>query len=463
MRDFSSLDPWLLWQYYGILYSPDDGKFFVESGRNLFPIEDELRAIFGKEVSFLCVDREEFLARQEDIKKKHCQKNVSEGDREEIHSGVHSTLLHELHHWFDYGIHRGASDIHFEIDQMTVTLRMRIDGTLRTMHQFSSAVRGELSACLKTMANLDITEHFHPQDGRLHCESDGRSVECRISVLPTKNGESIVLRILDKQRLFPRLDDLTMDRDMIASIRTIMAMESGLFLVVGPTGSGKTTSIYAALQEINRSDIKMLTIEDPVEYELDGILQVPVDFSVGRTFSTVLRAFLRHDPDKILVGEIRDEETAKTALQAALTGHLVLSTLHTATAAEAMVRLRQMRVDQFLLHCCLRGILSQRLLRLNCPHCSEPMDDKWNCPKIFHSLARDSIKCGRGCEKCDSIGYAGRQAIFELCIIDDSMRKSLNDGLPLPSPQTHSLAEQALHLMKKGMVSPEEFLRQIPC
>jgi type II secretory ATPase GspE/PulE/Tfp pilus assembly ATPase PilB-like protein len=456
----SSLDPWMLWQCCGVLLGEEENfEIFAEEGRDIFSIGDELSALTGKRPKFTFLEKADFQRRYEELLSGHIglknhlhAENRRSGDR----------LLDSVNHWLRHGIRRCASDIHFESDDCSFAVRMRIDGTLRTVHQFPAEEKTEVSACLKAMANLDIVEHFRPQDGRLHCSVDGRSVECRISILPTKNGESIVLRILDKQRLFPRLDDLSMAADLLVAVRRIMAMESGLFMVIGPTGSGKTTSMYAALQEMNCSDGKLLTVEDPIEYELDGILQVSVDFCSGRTFSSALRAFLRHDPDKILVGEIRDGETAQTALQAALTGHLVLTTLHTATADEAIRRLQQMAVDPFLLGCCLRGILSQRLLRLNCPHCKEiaRVEDQWE--EIFASVPPECRMRSRGCEKCENQGYVGRQALFELQLFDNFKGDFFVEGKVDFSFRSPTLGEQAMDLVRGGLLSPEEFLRQIP-
>jgi type IV pilus assembly protein PilB len=463
-----------LCQFYHILPA-EHPTFYVPQSCDTLVFAEELTALLGFQPIFKELTGEDFLERWQKFVDSDVGTNTSiseftgdDKDPANLEDALaEGDLLQQVERWLRLGVTRGASDIHFESDSAGVVLRMRVDGTLRTMHQFPAELRQELSACLRAMANLDISEHFRPQDGRLKYSVEGRSVECRVSVLPTKNGESIVLRVLDKCRLFPRLDDLAMPNEIIASVRHIMAMDNGLFLVIGPTSSGKTTSIYAALQEINREDVKLLTIEDPIEYELDGILQGSVDFAVGRTFPLVLRSFLRHDPDKILVGEIRDPETAQTALQAALTGHLVLTTLHTATVEEALYRLEEMGLDPFLLSRCLRGILSQRLLRLNCPNCAEICANtavaEAGSPKIFAKIPREHFKEGRGCKKCENLGYLGRQAVFELLVITDAEREILATSEFSKLTPSPSLVTQALDWVDSGILSPAEFLRQIPC
>ncbi|MDR2341242.1 MAG: GspE/PulE family protein [Puniceicoccales bacterium] len=436
--------------------------FFVQEGRDFQSFHEELSALLGFHFEFKSLTEQDFQKHwlQFEATHTHCKTSGEEVDDE-----ANFDLPHQIQHWLRYGVELGAADIHFESNADEVSLRMRIDGTLRTVRRFPGELSKELSACLRAMANLDISEHFRPQDGRLKCFVDGKDVECRISVLPTKAGESVVLRVLDKNRRFPRLDNLQMSPKTMETTRHIVRLPSGLFLVIGPTGSGKTTSIYAALQEINSDDVKLLTIEDPIEYELDGILQVSVDLAADRTFSSILRSFLRHDPDKILVGEIRDRETAQTALQAALTGHLVLTTLHTATVEEALLRLHEMGVDPFLLSCCLRGVLSQRLLRLNCPNCSEtcPKDAIDKFPEILRHIPPDHLKFGKGCDQCGQTGHRGQRAVFELFSMDDSARENVALGNFARLKSTESLADQAATWVAEGILCPAEFLEQIPC
>jgi general secretion pathway protein E len=264
----------------------------------------------------------------------------------------------------------------------------------------------------------------------------------------------MVLRVLDRRRLFRGLGDLSMDPTAAAAIRAAVAAPSGLFLVTGPTGSGKTTTLYAALAELDCSRIKVLTVEDPIEYELKNCLQSAVDLPMGRGFAAVLRAFLRHDPDKIFVGEIRDGETAQIALRAALTGHLVLASLHTATAAEALLRLREMGLAEPLLLSCLRGVLCQRLLRLNCPHCAVADDFPDPLPPQLAAIPRASLRRGRGCSLCGGSGYGRRRAFFEFFPAEE-----LAAGQPA---RASSLVGAGMAAVAGGEVALEEFMQQMP-
>ncbi|MDR3117186.1 MAG: GspE/PulE family protein [Puniceicoccales bacterium] len=344
-----------------------------------------------------------------------------------------------------------ASDVHWEWERDSVLVRMRVDGELEPLGRLPLELGRALSVRLKSLAGLSIAEHFRPQDGRFRWrDSDGAGVDLRISILPTRWGESIALRVLDRRRHFLRLEDLGMDAPLVEQLRKL-ATGSGLLLAIGPTGSGKTTTLYALLEEWRGREQKILTVEDPVEYALEGALQVSVDLAVGRTFSTVLRAFLRHDPDVIFVGEIRDGETAEVALRAALTGHLVLSTLHTATADEALLRLAGMGLDRDLLSTCLRALLGQRLLRLNCPHCAAPLEEEAlaNLPgELWAGSDPSALRRGTGCVHCAGKGFLGRRAVF-----------TLQGGADCNTP---TLAAEGKKLLHSGSLAPEEFLRQLP-
>jgi type II secretory ATPase GspE/PulE/Tfp pilus assembly ATPase PilB-like protein len=368
-----------------------------------------------------------------------------------------SALSRLLGNIFIRAVALAASDIHFESIGDGLSIRMRVDGTLREETRLPSEMLAPTSVLIKTLAKLDIAEHFMPQDGRFSLAIGEAAIDFRVSVLPTKFGESTVLRVLDRRRLFRGLNDLSADPAIISAIREAANAQSGLFLVTGPTGSGKTTTLYAALGELDCGDIKVLTIEDPIEYELQNCMQASVDLSLGRTFSTVLRSFLRHDPDKIFVGEIRDEETGQIALRAALTGHLVLSTLHTATPLEALVRLVEMGLEKSLLLSCLRGILSQRLLRLNCRHCSEEYAVDGNLPPPMDRLAGKTLRRGAGCSHCGGSGYEGRRAFFEFLPAEKIVANS--EQLPV---QIDSLVADGLEAVGRGEVSLEEFMQQMP-
>jgi type II secretory ATPase GspE/PulE/Tfp pilus assembly ATPase PilB-like protein len=430
-------------------------RYYVEEGRDIFAIGHELRFLWGLGAEFIPVPEKQFA----DLWEKFCQRRPAAnglGDFEDVFGETAlepSPMGRLLARILAKAVHLGASDLHFESLRDGLWVRMRVDGALREELRLAGEVRAPLSILIKTLAKLDIAERFRPQDGRFGLRFGGAAVDFRISVLPTKFGESTVLRILDRRRLFRGLNDLSMDPATAAAIRAAVAAPSGLFLVTGPTGSGKTTTLYAALNEMDCPDRKVLTIEDPIEYELQNCLQASVELSVGRTFATVLRSFLRHDPDKIFVGEIRDRETAEIALRAALTGHLVLSTLHTATPRKALLRLEEMGLERPLLLSCLRGILSQRLLRLNCPDCSEP--DCSELPPRLAQLPREKLRRGKGCSRCGGRGTVGRRAFFEFFSLEgpDIVGSAAGIG---------SLVRSGMDTLSAGEISSEEFLQQMP-
>ena len=434
-------------------------RFYVEDGRDGLEISHELRAIIGLDAKLVPTPPEQFA--------KYWKKFIarfSAGaaccDAVEIlrRCGIEpSALSRMLGNIFIRAVNLAVSDVHFESLSEGLLIRMRVDGTLREEMRLPGEMLAPISVLLKTLAKLDISEHFMAQDGRFGLKIGGAAVDFRISILPTKFGESIVLRVLDRRRLFRRLDSLSIDRASVSAIREAMAAPSGLFLVIGPTGSGKTTTLYAALGELNCGDIKVLTIEDPIEYELQNCMQASVDLAVGRTFSTVLRSFLRHDPDKIFVGEIRDGETAQIALRAALTGHLVVSTLHTATAQEAILRLVEMGLEKSLLLSCLRGILSQRLLRLNCTHCSaECVADESLAPAL-NRLAGKKLRRGTGCSHCGGSGYEGRRAFFEFVSCEELMTNFAGHG-----GSGSQMVSAGIETVARGEIALEEFMQQMP-
>jgi type IV pilus assembly protein PilB len=287
---------------------------------------------------------------------------------------------------------------------------------------------------IKVLSNMNIAERRIPQDGRIKMTIAGRPVDLRVSTLPTQFGESVVLRILDKSVVNLDLANLSMPPDIMANIRHLVNLPNGIFIVTGPTGSGKTTTLYSALREVNTVDLKILTAEDPVEYEIDGIMQVAVNHQVGLDFAKCLRSFLRQDPDKIMVGEIRDLETAQIAVQSSLTGHVVLATLHTNDAPGAVTRLIDMGLEPFLISASLEGILGQRLVRRVCKSCKtayEPGHD------IIEMLGADALEIadkqfffGKGCPECSQTGYRGRQGLFELLMVTDAIRELVTKKAP---------------------------------
>lgn len=342
-----------------------------------------------------------------------------------------------------------ASDIHFEPFEHEFKIRYRVDGALYEMAPPPVHLANSIISRVKVMANLNIAERRIPQDGRIMTTVEGKAVDMRVSSLPTQHGESVVLRVLDRSSIQLSLSDLGMSDYLRNYIDETIHKPNGIFIVTGPTGAGKTTTLYAALRAINTVDSKLLTAEDPVEYELDGIMQVPVNEAVGLTFARALRAFLRQDPDRIMVGELRDLETASIAIQASLTGHLVLSTLHTNDAAGAVTRLVDLGVEPFLISATLEGILAQRLLRTICKECKVPYDPSQSILNQLgltsHDTAGKQFFTGGGCGKCGNTGYKGRKGLFELMDMNDPLRDLITKRAP-----TLTLKQKAIEM---GMIT----------
>ncbi len=327
-----------------------------------------------------------------------------------------------------------ASDIHFEPFEDQFRIRYRIDGSLYEMAPPPRNLAPAVIARVKVMSSLNIAERRVPQDGRIKTTIGGRAVDLRVSTLPTQFGESVVLRILDKSVVNLDLANLSMQPDIMDGIRELVNRPNGVFIVTGPTGSGKTTTLYSALREVNTEDVKILTAEDPVEYEIEGIMQVPINHQVGLTFAASLRSFLRQDPDTIMVGEIRDLETAQIAVQASLTGHVVLSTLHTNDAPGAVTRLIDMGLEPFLISAAIEGILAQRLLRRICRSCRTAYEPDQETVSLLEvdpiEIANKSFYFGKGCPECNKSGYKGRQGLFELMRTNDALRVLITERAP---------------------------------
>jgi len=323
-------------------------------------------------------------------------------------------------------IRENASDIHIETFEKELIVRFRVDGVMREVVQPKRQLAPLLVSRIKVMARLDIAEKRIPQDGRISLRIGGREVDVRVSTMPASNGERVVLRLLDKQAGRLRLENLGMAESSLNLLRDIVHRPHGIFLVTGPTGSGKTTTLYASLAELSTRTINILTVEDPIEYNLGGIGQTQVNTKADMTFARGLRAILRQDPDVVMVGEIRDLETAEIAVQASLTGHLVMSTLHTNTAIGAITRLVDMGVEPFLLSSSLVGMLSQRLVRVLCDECKSHRE----ASKSELEFLRQSsavVYTAEGCESCQHTGYKGRTGIYELVSVDDTMRQLIHD------------------------------------
>ena len=391
-------------------------------------------------------------------------KSINEGTSQVVRL-VHSTL---------YDAHKSqASDIHLEMTAGALSIKYRIDGVLSSIGVIQGADLAEqVISRIKVMSELDIAERRVPQDGRFKVSIQGREIDFRVSIMPSIFGEDAVLRILDRQALSDHIEGLTLNQlgfnqAAIASIRRLSSEPYGMLLVTGPTGSGKTTSLYAAISEVNKGSDKIITIEDPIEYQLPGVLQIPVNEKKGLTFARGLRSILRHDPDKIMVGEIRDSETAQIAIQAALTGHLVFTTVHANNVFDVIGRFSHMGVDPYSFVSALNGIAAQRLVRLLCPHCSvdERPDDKLIEESGIPIDEADQFKFrnGRGCGQCRGSGYRGRNAIAEILILNDEIRELIVAQEPIRRIKeaarnngTRFLREAALDMVKQGSTSLEE-------
>lgn len=327
-----------------------------------------------------------------------------------------------------------ASDIHFEPFEKNFRVRYRVDGALYEMPPPPLSLARPVISRVKIISGLNISERRRPQDGRIQMKLNGKPVDLRVSCLPTSHGESVVLRVLDRSVVNLQLDSLGIGSDVLANLRELINLPNGILLVTGPTGSGKTTTLYSALTEINKIEDKLLTAEDPVEYDIAGIIQCPINDAVGMTFERALRAFLRQDPDRILVGEIRDFVTAQIAIEASLTGHFVFSTLHTNDAASTVTRLVDMGVEPFLIASSLAGVLGQRLIRRVCPNCKvfyTPTDNDLERLSLERLQVEGKQFCyGKGCEKCNNTGYKGRKALTELMVINQELREMISANVP---------------------------------
>jgi general secretion pathway protein E len=351
----------------------------------------------------------------------------------------------------------GASDIHIEPYERSSSVRFRVDGTLREVVQPNKALHAALISRLKIMAELDIAEKRLPQDGRISLRIGGRAIDVRVSTLPSSHGERAVLRLLDKTESRFTLEGLGMDGEVLKAFDRLVQQPHGIVLVTGPTGSGKTTTLYASLGRVDTATTNVLTVEDPVEYELAGIGQTQVNPKIDLTFAKALRAILRQDPDVIMIGEIRDYETASIAIQASLTGHLVLATVHTNDAPSSVTRLIDMGVEPFLLSSSLLGVLAQRLVRKLCPHCKKRGDDGEDGQPRWHPV---------GCDKCGMTGYKGRTGVYELMRVDEHVQTLVHNRAPeqdlvaaARAAGLKSMREDGERLVREGVTSLEEVIR----
>ncbi len=393
----------------------------------------------------------------------------SEDDIEDLEkSAGESPVIKFVNYVLSNALHEGASDIHIEPKEKNTKIRYRIDGVLFDSMQAPAKMHAAIVSRLKIMANLDIAERRVPQDGKIAVIMGGRGVDLRVSVLPTSHGEKVVIRLLDSKSILLGLDKMGMQPRLLEAFTEEIACPHGILLVTGPTGSGKSTTLYSALAQMNSQTLNVSTVEDPVEYNLEFCNQVQVNEKAGLTFSAALRSLLRQDPDIIMIGEIRDSETARIAVQAALTGHLVLSTLHTNDAPSSVSRLVNIGLEPYLIAASLNGILAQRLVRRLCGNCKEPFTPPENLRKYLElgKIEPHELLKGKGCDQCRDSGYAGRSGIHELLIVDDAFREMINTDSSVNNMRRAfrksgwpSLFEDGMAKVKNGITSIDEVLR----
>lgn len=393
-----------------------------------------------------------------------------EDDQDLAATAAQSPVIALVNHLIRSAVEAGASDIHIEPEEGSFRVRCRIDGDLRTMVRPSGRMLPAVVSRIKVLAGLDISERRHPQDGGVTVRLHGRSVDIRISTMATKFGEKVVMRIADRERAMPTLADIGMRPAMLDRFRSVLGQPNGIILITGPTGSGKSTTLYAALAELVGDPANISTIEDPIERIIPGANQFQVSPRTGHTFATALRSMLRQDPDVIMVGEVRDAETAKLATEAAMTGHLILSTLHTNDAPSSVPRLINMGVEPYLVAASLRGVVAQRLVRRLCPACAEartiPTDLRAALSALGGSAAALDRSCAAsGCPTCSDSGSRGRIAVFDLLLLDEStLARMAADHLAgrTPAPRTGGLLEDGLAKVRDGLIAAESLLRIMP-
>jgi type IV pilus assembly protein PilB len=394
--------------------------------------------------------------------------DVEEDNEDLEESAGQSPVIKFVNYLVSNALHEGASDIHIEPKEKHTKVRYRIDGILFDSMESPPKMHPAIVSRIKIMANLDISERRVPQDGKIAVIMGGRGIDLRVSILPTSHGEKVVIRILDSKSIMRGLDTSGMEPELLESFQQQIALPHGILLVTGPTGSGKSTTLYSALTQIDSKSLNVSTVEDPVEYNLESCSQVQANDKVGLTFAAALRSLLRQDPDIIMIGEIRDSETAHIAVQAALTGHLVLSTLHTNDAPSSVSRLVNIGIEPYLIAASLNGILAQRLVRRICEKCKEPYDLPEKMRKYVEKSAGKTTKFyhGAGCDECRGSGYSGRAGIFELLVVDEEFRAIINKDASVNSmreaflkSKQATLFDDGMKKVKQGITTVEEVLR----
>ncbi|NGO38947.1 Flp pilus assembly complex ATPase component TadA [Limisphaera ngatamarikiensis] len=431
-------------------------------------IEAALAKYYGGQRSV--VDDEKFKGVIEELTREHVEVTGSFGQDQEAEVDADAPIIRLVNSIITDAVKMRASDIHLEPLEKRFRVRYRIDGILHEVKGPPKRLQAAIISRLKIMSNMSISEHRIPQDGRIQTKVGNKVLDLRVSCIPTTHGESIVMRILDKEGLKLGLPELGFFTDDQQTFERLITLPDGILLVTGPTGSGKTTTLYAVLHFINRPDRKIITVEDPVEYILAGINQVQVNEAVGLTFATALRSILRQAPNIIMVGEIRDLETATIAINASLTGHLVFSTLHTNDAPSAVTRLIDIGVKPFLVASSTRAIMAQRLVRRVCKKCAEPRQPTEAEIRQLNldpeQLATAKFMAGRGCAECANTGYRGRMGIFEIFVVDDEARKLIYEKVPASVLRNRAremgmrtLREDGIRKVLAGLTTPEEVIR----
>lgn len=377
-------------------------------------------------------------------------------------------IIRLVNHLFARALDLNASDIHFEPNEAHLDVRCRVDGIMTRIERLPIRIHTAVASRLKLMARLDIGEKRLPQDGRIDYQIGNQQLDMRVSTLPGVHGESIVLRILDRGDMTVSLQQLGMPATILAEYQKVITQPHGMILITGPTGSGKTTTLYATLEKISTEKQKIITVEDPVEYQLEGITQIQANASIGLSFAAGLRSIVRQDPDILMVGEIRDHETAEIAIESALTGHLVFSTLHTNDAAGAVTRLQDMGVEGYLISSSLLAIQAQRLVRRVCTDCSEehPLSADEATVLDIDAATCPTVRRGTGCERCGNTGYRGRVGLYELLLMSDAIRHHIASGADANVIRDQALSEgmrtlrqDALEKLREGLTTPEEVVR----
>lgn len=440
-----------------------------------FIVIDDLRLSTGFQIETCIATKDDILRAinkyynvDEGLEELFDDLSTSDRGRDDDVTDLDSPIVRLVNQILTNAVIQKASDIHVDPQETKIVVRYRVDGVLRTERVLPRHMQGVLTARIKIMSNLDITEHRIPQDGRIKINLDFHPIDLRVSTLPTVYGEKIVMRILDMGAALNDLNKIGFNSLNLKRFTEMIEQPTGIVLITGPTGSGKSSTLYAALNKLNSEQVNIITIEDPVEYQLEGINQIQVNTNVGMTFAAGLRSILRQDPNIIMVGEIRDKETAEIAVRASLTGHLVLSTLHTNDSLGTVTRLIDMGVEPFLLASSLSGIVAQRLVRKVCRDCAEVQEASKRETDIFarRGMKIDKITRGKGCPSCNMTGYKGRVALHEVLVLNDDMRRIIMNDDSFGKLKEYAMKNKTIFLIddgllkvKQGLTTTEEVLR----